>query len=535
MKFSKYALFAAGCVMFASCSSDEPAMPGDSGQDENATGFIQLDIKLPQTTGMGRALSYEEGDASEYAVTNGRIIVFQKGATEADAVFKCYADLTGMSFGDPQKGEITTSSTTRAQLSNISLSDNSQYAAVVVLNYKNDFRFPADKETFGHWAKTAQTSDMVFGNTLTMTNAAQLVNNKPVVLVDIDKSQIKESESKLEKSAATVHVQRATAKVTVVTPKEAVNPTGDDYKNDKVTIGNWALDITNLSGYPVQVADELDAQKNFPAIWSTARFIGGTKFARAFWAIDPNYDQSISNPSEHFKVISAADVKSNPKAIYCLENTFNIDNMKQGQTTRVVFQATYVPNEANTGIKAGENFFKLNSANKLWSISALKAHLEAAAQTVMNNSAVTADISRIAATPGYHSVSEVTFSGADNITANLDKIAEKAGLLNAADKGIATYNKGEMYYIARIKHFGDEDCPWNIGDPTYDGDNLKYLGRYGMVRNNWYEINVTGISTPGSPIVPEINPDLPDDENKYFIQVQVNVLAWAKRVQNTEL
>ena len=57
--------------------------------------------------------------------------------------------------------------------------------------------------------------------------------------------------------------------------------------------------------------------------------------------------------------------------------------------------------------------------------------------------------------------------------------------------------------------------PWNSGDPTYGTGEVakkKYLGRYGMVRNNWYELQVNSISNPGSPDVPEVNPDTPDDE-----------------------
>lgn len=56
-----------------------------------------------------------------------------------------------------------------------------------------------------------------------------------------------------------------------------------------------------------------------------------------------------------------------------------------------------------------------------------------------------------------------------------------------------------------------------------------------MVRNTWYELDVKSISNPGSPDVPVIKPDTPDDENEYYIQVEVNMLAWAKRVQNVDL
>ena len=105
--------------------------------------------------------------------------------------------------------------------------------------------------------------------------------------------------------------------------------------------------------------------------------------------------------------------------------------------------------------------------------------------------------------------------------------------------GISTYLNGEAYYIARIKHFGDVQTPWNEGDETYgDNDatqNKKYLGRYGVLRNNWYELTVNSVSGPGTPDVPTIKPDVPDDESYKYISVSVKILSWAKRTQKVDL
>ena len=46
----------------------------------------------------------------------------------------------------------------------------------------------------------------------------------------------------------------------------------------------------------------------------------------------------------------------------------------------------------------------------------------------------------------------------------------------------------------------------------YGTDNDKYLGRYGMLRNNWYELNVGNVYGPGYPGVPPVDPNQPDDE-----------------------
>lgn len=98
---------------------------------------------------------------------------------------------------------------------------------------------------------------------------------------------------------------------------------------------------------------------------------------------------------------------------------------------------------------------------------------------------------------------------------------------------VYTYANGISYYVARIKHF-NEITSWSAGEKTYNNDNAKWLGRYGVVRNNWYNLTVTKISNPGSPTVPTLTND-PDDENKSYISVSINILDWAKRSQSVEL
>lgn len=138
----------------------------------------------------------------------------------------------------------------------------------------------------------------------------------------------------------------------------------------------------------------------------------------------------------------------------------------------------------------------------------------------------------------------LTANDITNTSGSVEVNDEFLGKVNAAlglsdNKKISTYYEGVSYYIARIKHFGDALTPWNSGDPTYGTGEVakkKYLGRYGMVRNNWYELQVNSISNPGSPDVPEVNPDTPDDEgDKYYINCSVRILSWAKRVHGIDL
>ena len=60
------------------------------------------------------------------------------------------------------------------------------------------------------------------------------------------------------------------------------------------------------------------------------------------------------------------------------------------------------------------------------------------------------------------------------------------------------------------------------------------MGRYGVVRNNWYELEVNSIKGIGYAVIPPTN-KVPDDVLDQYISVKINILSWAKRSQSEEL
>lgn len=101
-----------------------------------------------------------------------------------------------------------------------------------------------------------------------------------------------------------------------------------------------------------------------------------------------------------------------------------------------------------------------------------------------------------------------------------------------AGKKVSCYANGVAYYPVMIRHFDDNQTPWS--NVEYGGNENNFLGRYGVLRNNWYEINVTGIKDIGYADVPDVY-GTPDDPMESYISVEINVLSWAKRSQNVEL
>ena len=349
------------------------------------------------------------------------------------------------------------------------------------------------------------------------------------------------------------------AKVTVNGSDFTINDASSTYNTDKVTINNWTLDVLNKSTFPVHVTTGL--KTDFDAIWTTPRFVAtGSTPQRVYWGKDPNYNKStlttVAKCQEEFYIVdnngktyngdpsSTFTWSANTTPLYCLENTFDLNNMKQGQTTRVVFKATYTPHNL-TG--TDKTFFMIGNNTQIWTKYALEAQITSKAKEMLKSTTVVVTINTDAPLlkGGSHLLSsaDVTImDGSVDKTAAFDyaTLNTKLGLNNTEKDvngnpkvGIKTYKNGECYYIARIKHF-NELTPWASGQ-AYGTDNATFLGRYGVLRNNWYDLTVSKVSAPGYPDVPVVDPKTPDDEDTKYINVEVKILDWAKRSQSIDL
>lgn len=568
-------------AMTASCSSNEDlgtAGPG-TGTNETGVGYATFTINLPTTSGTRADANpeFKPGDANEYDVFNATLLVFKKptaataATSEGEYTFVEHVDLGSM---QPWKSSSETGVTTQAKITaKLSKVDKSgEYFALVLLNNGSGadakVNLPTDEPTttYSAWNKAANATDK-FDKTdkgFYMANAPLFKNNSVTTLVAIDNSKIFSTEAQASsgEAAADIYVERGLAKVTLTaaTKDKKTVDASSSYANDEVTINNWALDVTNKKTFPIHNVDGLstdyeDIWKNDPtatAAPSTKRFVDNSEAIakRVYWGTDPNYKETnlsgVTKESkdarkENFNYIKKENLTAKPTdPLYCLENTFNVANMLQEQTTRVVFKGTYTPKSITPD--ANGTFYKIGKNVALWNSDDLKKHIVAAVtKVVAGASAVGAstdiklddtDNDMTKAGNRLLKKSNITATGYTISDEDVTAINEKLGL--SVGYGISTYEKGESYYIARIKHFGDALTPWNSGD-AYNGDNLKYLGRYGMLRNNWYELNVQSVSGPGYPDVPDVKPNTPDDEIDKYIKVSVKILSWAKRSQDVNL
>ncbi len=379
--------------------------------------------------------------------------------------------------------------------------------------------------------------------------------------------------------AADIYVERGVAKVTFTNDKTTATPfqdaagiktplsNGSGIADVKYTITGWGLDITNKSSYLVRhyssdwnglKTDQTSVTKKYRFIGSKEVEAGKTPLQyRTYWAEDPNYtsyDADLNNNfsiqpdgvptyiSEKFGTAAVGDAQ------YCFENTFDVANQNQDKTTRVIVRAKVTVNGT-----AGDFYMINNGKSTLYSEANLKALVQNA---IYNDPQVQALLAATGAT--LEGDINVTFT--DNATTAVRTITgfslkikgtdyTEAStelnnvLTNARNKvsNIIKYTNGIVYYPVRIKHFGNDLTPWDKNQTgvsksdIYAGKNAdRYLGRYGVVRNNWYDLGVNSISGIGSAVVPP-HTSTPDDELDQYISVRINVLSWAKRTQREDL
>lgn len=577
-------------LMLGSCSSSDDLNGGgnNTGSNQSGDGYVSLSLNLPTRSGsVSRAENdkFDDGLVDEYAVKNGTLILFE-GANEADATFAGAYKLNNLSMNlvGTTTDNITTTTKITQKIKNGLSSGTNNFYAIVVLN--NNGTLTVDdtnlKVNGVDFLSTNKISDLqnleLTKNASDFKTAGFLMMNAPLaseaggahdpssatisVASKIDKDHIYATEALAKaNSSASIYVERALAKVDVTASKATGNL--DDAPKASYSVEGWVLDNTNKKTYYLRNTSNstewlsLKTASTVPT--KPYRFVGDdpTEAAgslyRTYWAQDPNYAAKPTVLSTDFNTIGnfvPAALKSLSEHDYCLENTFTVDQQKQDVTTRVIVAAK---------IGSGSTFYVVNDNEKdLLDADGMK---KAVKEAFLNNTEVQAWIKTglkdgkkidegdldvtVASTAGNNAPTVSV-----NATGNDKYISSSAPAMTTAITNImktikvATYENGISYYPVRIKHFGDELTPWKNGEtpePTVkDGayplanQDANYLGRYGVLRNNWYNIDVQGIKKLGSPVVPEVTGDT-DDELAAYISVKINVLSWAKRTQGAIL
>ncbi len=414
------------------------------------------------------------------------------------------------------------------------------------------------------------------------------------------KSTEAEAEDVTPKATVYVERAVAKASLAVSATSANISQSDGSTKGLTISKVEWMLDNTEPSSYVVRnISGDFDAWKGYASEQRQSgkyyRFVGsaavgslsGTEHLyRTYWCVDPQYDKGAVTMTTNtvFNELTKSGDKFTGSPSYCYENTFNVANMDYRNTTRAVLKVTYDNSGASLytiNHRDDQIFTKLRDASSkarayvVESQEVRKAFEDALKpnQSVQINDYVRIRFTRNDATgvlqataidiKDYTQIADVDADGkpidtsaADCPFVSVPALAETVStdlLKRVNDRFVITeYKNGESYYDVRFKHFGGNGVtdqydytPWtsdgaasNTTDAygTAPDSERDYLGRYGMVRNNWYDVNVTAFKSLGSPVVPDAKVTTSDDNEseEKWISFQVKVLSWAKRTQDHE-
>lgn len=577
-KISFFALaLAAGLMMGCSDEVGNDVNPGGTGSATVGEGFMSVAINLPSTTGGSRASvsDFDDGLDGEYAVQDGTLFIFG-GNSEGDATLQAIYNLNVAGFATDEADQITTSKT--IAVNTTTMNGPNFYAAVVLNANGQDFGVTVGTTTLSQFEQKTLTADEddLRNKGFMMTNSplanvpggtSQSVTS-PVILKypSFDADKIKSTAAAAEADpAATIYVERIHAKVTLSEGTITSLPEGFE----EMEVVGWALDNTNKGSYLFRNANTSDLWWAYKSTKTGSpapeyRFIedqaveAGAGLYRTYWCTDGNYNVTWVDGT--FNNVSATTTFVAPKTgdvlnpLYCLENTFDTEHQTINQTTAAIVKVKfnegkdfYILNGDKTTINdkaTVENLVKAQCQEKVEALNAEENYFEG----TISGSDYTVTLSDEA---GKVSVEAITLGDCDQVEKWKDDDA-KAELQAAITEYITTINEdldaqlykgGIAYYRVPIKHFGDADTPWadtdKVGEDSYPdtqgaatGEN-QWLGRYGVVRNNWYDLSITGARELGSATVPDVTDDWDDDVRN--LAVTINILSWAKRTQSVIL
>lgn len=363
-----------------------------------------------------------------------------------------------------------------------------------------------------------------------------------------------------------IYVERVVAKTQVKIGDNSTDGSLDvtsdvtAYQGAKVQFEGWKLQNTNKKYYPVRKVTDAsigwDSWAKFvPTTGSTIsgstnRFFGTiAKPYRTYWGIDPNYS---AYTSEDYNVVTTEPTWNDvgytgkeSKIEYCLENTTTAQTMQNNRLTSVILKGTFKPKAVVDNQNPDYDFFMINNTSAIYTE---EDFLKVATAALKDGNALTEGQTLVLKSGLSHGLN-ITSETTETVQGYLLEISTTSGIvqltsnqgdaiLEAAGGNIKYYHNGVTYYYATvIKHFGDVETPLGSTSITSASDykEADHLGRYGVLRNNWYELTINSVSGPGEPEIPDGGGTNPPDKTASYINCEINVLSWTMRSQGVEL
>lgn len=422
-----------------------------------------------------------------------------------------------------------------------------------------------------------------------------------ITFSEIDKNAIYKTKAEAEAATAAtcIYVERAAAKVEVnVAENFGIVLDGNGRVAVPAADVTWALGNVNVAYYNTRQVDKTWLPYNNTEANPVLKYrmVGRTPFFasshtpnpayRTYFGKDINFDGKTGLINA--ELTDAQYTQESGDVVYTYENTFDENSQTYANTTYVGVKAKIsdgdfftIQGQPNTMLKTNADIVAVVKTRLRDVINQSIAAINAKIRTSTDfpaGSEVTYDVT-VTVTEGtlIAETGELPYTvtlglanvKVDGAAATAEQVAALEALAadnigkvdNPANSKLLKYTGGISYYATRIQHFGDVETPWDgpaeaynnydlvypvNATQTIDGKTTQYgtsrasawLGRWGVVRNNWYSLNLTQINGIGSPVPEDFSGNGTPDDNpptSYFITAEVHILPWVKRTQDVEL
>ena len=569
MKIFKLFPLACAALMMSACGSDDPIHGGSTGVNDPQ--YLAVNIVNVGTTPT-RATDYENGTTAESEIKKVRFYFFNGDGSPYLIKNPGIAGVDGggsVNYLEATPGDDTTtsgSSNVEKITQTVLVINGEQNAApaaiVAVVNpetvddatLKNDgtmrlseLRYSAVSNNFYKKdASTGAVSDFVMSNSV-------YVNAGEDVCASLVAGHVATSADAAKKKPVELYVERVVAKVTANVDNTAFElGDGSNWDNTKygtktavgkigdndvyAVIEGWGLTSENGKAEIEKKVDKTWADGTLGINpWTTS------DYHRCFWEKSVAFDPGIGGNQPVNHKYSDLKAKMND-VLYTLPNTPDrkVTNLKDNDLTKLAVAATLKYKDADGNWHDadicrynGVQFLGVDNLKKQVALTFSQYYTSTDATTYTQLSASDIDFKdpdgtmqqyrvtpTLAADPA--GVTKKYYTKTTSGTTPTFTEVQKSTVLAAIEASKAEIRKdGKAYYYVPIKHLG----------------NTNEVAEYGIVRNHFYKITLSGIKGFGTPVYnPDqvVKPVVPTYDDTY-LAARVQVLQWRVVNQNASL
>lgn len=379
---------------------------------------------------------------------------------------------------------------------------------------------------------------------------------------------------------ATIYVERVLAKVSVSLnfPKDKVTnglynldtkiDKGADSENNAIYAKflGWNVTATRRTSRLVKKID-IDWAKSsgfiFDAGWGSLSWNDATHY-RSYWAINPQNGSSSTPIESNYNFGNWNNAKALPFVTSSSDGTYNYTYLQENagkyengtdediMTSKIIVAAQLVDKEGRSLELVewgGDVYMKsdaltaLARASQVYTVTGgdekTYTPLTGKAIELVHKTVSDADEASKADSPRYYvsialkkdqpaDTKYAVYTYKDGSYKYVEITEENKNVLEDALASVGKikyWNTGYTYYWVDIKHLGG------------DVDGKDGIGKYGVVRNHWYDYTFTSVMGLGVP-VPDpgetIYPETPNDEDLFYLAAEIKILSWRMVQHNNE-